>query len=77
MLFQLQLPKLLNNPQSIKVLSFLVGFGIIVLMCHKPIRTHLVLGVPVSDIERKSIKSGGQCFQYRAEDAKCEFSDSK
>ena len=73
----LQLPKLLNNPQSIKVLSFLVGFGIVVLMCHKPIHTQIVLGVPVADIERKTIRSDGQCFQYRAEDTKCEFSVSK
>jgi hypothetical protein len=46
-------------------------------MCHKPIHTQIVLGVPVADIERKTIRSDGQCFQYRAEDTKCEFSVSK
>jgi hypothetical protein len=76
-MFQLQLSKLLANPRSIKVLSFLVGFGIVILMCHKPIRTQLTLGVPVAELEEKTVRSDGQCFRYRAEDSKCEFSDSK
>jgi hypothetical protein len=73
----LQISKLLNNPQSIKVFSFLVGFGIAILMFHKPIETHLALGVAVDEVEERTIRSEGKCYKYRAEDAPCEISDSK
>ena len=76
-MFVPQISKLLHNPQSIRVLSFLVGFGLAVLLCHKPIRTHLALGVEVTDVEEHVIKTDGKCYKYRAEDAKCEVSDSK
>ena len=76
-MFVPQISKLLHNPNSIRVLSFLVGFGLAVLICHKPIRTHLALGVEVTDVEEHVIKTDGKCYKYRAEDAKCEVSHSK
>ena len=76
-MFVPQISKLLHNPNSIRVLSVLVGFGLAVLICHKPIRTHLALGVEVTDVEEHVIKTDGKCYKYRAEDAKCEVSHSK
>ena len=73
----IQLTKLLHNPQSIKVLSFLVGMGVAVLMCHKPIPHKTMLGLPVSDIEGKVVSVGGKCYSYSAEDSPCEISATK
>ena len=73
----IQITKLLHNPQSIKVLSFLVGMGIAVLLCHKPITTKTVLGLPVADIEGKVVSVDGKCYSYHAEDSPCEISTSK
>ena len=73
----IQITKLLHNPQSIKVLSFLVGMGVMVLFCHKPIETQLILGMPVSDIEGKVVSVNGKCYSYHAEDTPCENSATK
>ena len=73
----LQITKLLRNPQSIKVLSFLVGFGLMVLLFHKDIPRTAALGAPVRDIEGKTVKHDGKCYIYHAEDAACEISASK
>lgn len=76
-MFVPQITKLLHNPDSIKVLSFIVGFGLAILIFHKPFETELALGVTVKDVEEHTIKSDGKCYKYRAEDAECEVSDSK
>jgi len=73
----IQITKLLHNPQSIKVLSFLVGMGIAVLFCHKPISTKNVLGLSVEDIEGKVVSVSEKCYSYHAEDSPCEISASK
>jgi hypothetical protein len=76
-MMMLQIGKLLRNPQSIKVLSFLIGFGVVVLIFHKPISTVLSLGAPVADIEGRIVKQEGKCYAYHAEDVACEISPSK
>jgi len=76
-MFVPQISKLLSNPQSIKVLSFIVGFGLAILIFHKPFDTYLTLGVSVKDVEEHTIRHDGKCYKYRAEDAPCEISDSK
>ena len=76
-MMMIQISKLLRNPQSIKVLSFLVGFGLMVLVFHKPISSVLALGAPVADIEGQIVKQEGKCYAYHAEDVQCEISPSK
>jgi len=76
-MFVPQISKLLHNPQSIRVLSFIVGFGIAILIFHKPFGRELTLGVSVKDVEEHTIQNDGKCYKYRAEDAECDFSDSK
>ena len=73
----LQISKLLHHPQSIKVLSFLVGMGVVVLLLHRPIETQTTLGLPVADIEEAQVKQDGKCYAYRAEDSACEISGSR
>lgn len=74
---KIQLVKLIRNPNSIKILSFLVGFGVIILLFHKPIATQLTLSLPLEEMEGKVIKQNGACYEYHAEDAPCEKSSSK
>ena len=73
----IQITKLLHNPQSVKVLSFIVGMGIAVLLCHKQLQTQIVLSLPVEDIEGKVVSVSEKCYSYHAEDSPCEKSVSK
>jgi hypothetical protein len=73
----LQITKLLHNPHSVKVLSFLVGMGVVVLLLHRPIQTQTTLGLPVAEIEGVRVEQDGKCYAYRAEDTACEISGSR
>ena len=73
----IQISKLLHNPHSIKVLSFLVGFGIAVLLFHKPLNTERTLALSVEEIQGRVVPNGNKCFSYVAEDCPCEKSVSK
>lgn len=73
----IQITKLLHNPQSSKVLSFLVGMGIIVLLFHKPLELQKTLALSVEEIEGRVVPNGGKCYSYVAEDCPCEKSVTK
>jgi hypothetical protein len=73
----IQITKLLHNPQSIKVLSFLIGMGLVVLLFHKPIDFEKTLALSVEDIEGRVVPNGGKCYSYVAEDCPCEKSVAK
>jgi hypothetical protein len=73
----IQITKLLHNPQSIKVLSFLVGFGLAVLLFHKPLTTINSLALSVEEIQGRVVPNGNKCYSYVAEDSPCEKSVSK
>jgi hypothetical protein len=53
--------------------SFVIGLGISVLLFHRNYATQRFLGVPVKDIESKTVKVDGKCYKYRVEDATCEI----
>lgn len=61
------------SKDTLPLLSFIVGMGFAILLFHKPFQTRKTLSLPVKDIEGKTIKSDNKCFQYHAEDAKCEI----
>ena len=73
----IQISKLLNNPQSSKVLSFLIGLGVVVLLCHKPLSFEKTLALSVEEIEGRVVPNGGKCYSYVAEDCPCEKSVAK
>ena len=73
----IQITKLLHNPQSIKVLSFLIGMGLVVLLFHKPLSFERTLALSVEDIEGRVVPNGGKCYSYSAEDCPCEKSVAK
>jgi len=67
-----QILKVLHNPVSSCFFSFLIGFGLMILMFHRPISTQKTLSLPVEEVESKVVKHGNKCYRYRAEDSKCE-----
>lgn len=73
----IQITKLLNNPNSSKVLSFLVGMGVMVLLFHKPLELQRTLALSVEEIEGRIVPSGNKCYSYVAEDCPCEKSVPK
>jgi hypothetical protein len=73
----IQIAKLLHNDSSVKFLSFVIGLGIAVLLFHKPFTRNVTLGLPVTDIEGKTVRHGDKCYEFHAEDVECEISDTK
>ena len=73
----IQLAKLLNNEGSQKILSFIIGLGVAVLLFHKPFGKQAALGLSVADIEKKVVRHGDKCFTFHAEDVECEISAPK
>jgi hypothetical protein len=67
-----QILKVIHNPTSACFFSFIIGFGLIILMFHRPIQTQRTLSMPVDQVESKIVKRGNTCYKFRAEDTKCE-----
>ena len=53
--------------------SFVIGLGISVLLFHRNYATYRILGIPLEDIDSKTVKVDGKCYKYRVEDATCEI----
>jgi len=53
--------------------SFVIGLGISALLFHRNYDTQRVLGVPLEDVNTKTVKVDGKCYKYRVEDANCEI----
>lgn len=73
----IQITKIIRNTNSSKLLSFLVGMGIIVLLFHKPLELQKTLALSVADIEGRVVSNGNKCYSYVAEDCACEILPSK
>jgi hypothetical protein len=72
-----QILKVLHNPNSACFFSFLIGFGLIILILHRPTQNQKNLSMSVEEIESKVVRHGNTCYKYRAEDTKCEKVSSK
>jgi hypothetical protein len=64
--------KILRNKNSQNMFAFLIGFGIIVLLFHRPIPTKHILAIDPSELD-KEVRVDGKCFKYRVEDSKCDL----
>jgi hypothetical protein len=53
--------------------SFVIGLGISVLLFHRNYESQRVLGIPLDDVNTKTVKVDGKCYKYRVEDATCEI----
>jgi len=69
--------QIFRNTKASPFFSFLIGFGISIMLFHKPIKTRSTLALPVSDVEGQVIKYNQKCYKYSAEDTHCEIPSSK
>jgi hypothetical protein len=67
-----QIVKVLHNQSGMCFFSFLIGFGLIVLILHRPTYTEKALSISVRDVESAPVQHDGKCYKFRAEDTKCE-----
>ena len=65
------------SKETLPLLSFIVGLGVAILLFHKPFQSKATLSLPVHEVEGKVVEIGNKCFQYHAEDARCEILSSK
>jgi len=72
-----QIVKVLHNQSGMCFFSFLIGFGLIVLMLHRPTLTEKMLSIPVKDVEGTVVQHDGKCYKFRAEDSQCEKVSTK
>lgn len=68
---------ILRSEKSAPLLSFIIGVGVAIMLFHKPILREVRLSLPLHEVHGKVVRSGTKCYQYLAEDAQCELSDSK
>jgi len=57
--------------------SFIIGFGLMVMLFHRPIPSSRTLALTPSEFENREVKVDGKCYIYRVEDASCEVAPSK
>jgi hypothetical protein len=62
---------------TLPLLSFIIGFGVSIMLFHKPFQFQKALTLPVDEIHGKSIQVDGKCYHYVAEDTQCEILSSK
>lgn len=69
--------KLLRRKETAGFFAFIIGFGIVVMLLHRPISSQKVLALSPVEFENREIKADGKCYKYRVEDASCEITSSK
>jgi hypothetical protein len=69
--------KLLKRKETVGLFGFIIGFGLVVMMLHHPIKSERMLALSPDKFEGKEVKADGKCYKYRVEDASCEITSSK
>lgn len=69
--------KILRNKNSQNIFAFLIGFGLVVILFHRPIPVQHTLAIEPSEIEGKEVKVDGKCYRYRVEDSVCDLETHK
>lgn len=69
--------EILRKKESAIFLSFLIGFGLSVLMFHRPFFSKRTLSLPLEKVHGQAVKQDGKCYRYYAEDTQCEILPSK
>ena len=67
----INMSKFLKDKATSSFFSFLIGFGVVVLLFHKPYNYKQQLSIPVSKIEGRQVRQEGKCYTYQAEDTLC------
>jgi hypothetical protein len=69
--------KLLKRKETAGLFAFIIGFGLVVMLLHHPIKSERLLALSPDKFEGKEVKADGKCYKYRVEDASCEITSSK
>jgi hypothetical protein len=69
--------KLLKRKETAGFFAFIIGFGMVVMLLHHPIKSEKILAISPDKFEDKEVKANGKCYKYRVEDASCEITSSK
>jgi hypothetical protein len=73
----MSLEKIIRRPETIGIFSFIIGFGLMVIIFRRPIPWQRILALNPAAFEGKEIKADGRCYKYRVEDAACEITSTK
>lgn len=65
------------NGETLPLLSFIIGFGVAVMLFHKPFKMKPTLAVPLDEVQKQKFKFGDKCYVYSADDTECEILTSK
>jgi hypothetical protein len=71
------LNKILKRKETVGLFSFIIGFGIVVMLLHRPISSQRILAISPSELNDKLVKVDGKCYKYRVEDAACQIASTK
>ncbi len=69
--------KLLKRKETLGLFAFIIGFGLVVMLLHHPIKSEKVLAIAPDKFEDREVKADGKCYKYRVEDASCQITSSK
>jgi hypothetical protein len=69
--------KILRRRETSGLFAFIIGFGFVVMLLHRPIESEQVLALSPAEFEGKEVKVDGKCYKYRVEDSTCEMTPSK
>ena len=56
--------------------SFIIGFGLAILLFHREYAVVKTLAMPIKETTERIVKVDGKCYRYRVEDAQCEIPSS-
>lgn len=65
------------NKETLPLLSFIIGFGVAIMLFHKPFQMKPTLAVPLGEVTNKKVRFDNKCYVYTAEDTQCEILTSK
>jgi hypothetical protein len=56
--------EILRKKESAIFLSFLIGFGLAVLLFHRPFFSQKTLSLPLDKVHGQIIQQNGKCYKY-------------
>jgi hypothetical protein len=69
--------KLLKRKETVGFFCFIIGFGFVVMLFHRPISSQVSLALSPAEFDDKEVRVDGKCYKYRVEDASCEITSTK
>ncbi|NCA20982.1 MAG: hypothetical protein EBS86_07590 [Crocinitomicaceae bacterium] len=65
------LHKIFKNPEAILFFSFIIGFGLAILIFRHPQKEVTMSALSIDEIRQKVVQVDGKCYRLRIQDASC------